>query len=261
MLLKSAERVAITLATVVLAACGVKAGSPPSSSLASTASSAPAPASQPAPGAAWDADVFIDGSTVTLTTTDRAAVLARAVDDESAPLRLLAAGSDVTGRWVRGPIDGGRWFKLDGGGYLTSGSLDVNPPAHAAPPVAISFSNADFSFGRELDATLGAARVAADPADPKMIGFGMTMHPIAHRRWLGLTVIGVATGSESNGLVFINSAADIRRAMAGAGIRFDGNSVIATAPDEEETCTLSDLPIQTFAVENPEANGLLDCGL
>lgn len=210
-------------------------------------------AGQPAPYV----DDFIDGGpTVVLNTTANVAVRALPVDDASAPLRTIAAGSNISGRWVRGRDDGARWLKLADGGYVASGEL-ADPPDDAPGRMAIPFSNSNFGFGQEFDGYVNAARVA-QAAKPGSDDYLITAIP--RRTWLGMTVVGVTSAADTRSILFSNEADEVQRAMAASGIRFDSDDelmVAAAKPGLREACEVQSLDVVGISA----AHSALSCSV
>jgi len=185
-------------------------------------------------------------------------------------LGSLEAGTALSGRWVRGHDGQSRWLKLADGSYVWEGNLVE--PGGPGSPIAIPFTNANFSFGREISGYLdqaratAASRIARADALPEKerlqrldaLETMSTFVRVPNRRYLGLTVVGVGQHYESSSIYFREGPAAVIAAFRANGVKLADDGVVAGASDEPESCSIN-------AVQSAEEGALgataLTCGV
>jgi hypothetical protein len=148
-----------------------------------------------------------------------------------AVLREQAAGTSVTGRWVRGAEPNSRWLRLAGGGYLHESAIaersaqqagNAAQPA-AGPPIRINISNQGCDWGPDVQPYFDrsiAAREALAARSPGGVApeDSSSFVSVPNRPWRGLTVTAIAIHWESSSVYFREPVDVVRRVLRANGI-------------------------------------------
>lgn len=237
-------------------------------SFSTVAASADDPAS---PDEEWRtayADQFIGDVPVTMITNASANVRDYPTTAGSQVLRSVAESSEISGRWVRGRDQATRWLKLADGGYIWDGNLAERGGANS--PIRIPFSNADYSFGPDIEpymrdaaeqSTVRSEAVGGLPEKERAAAYaeleGQSFYArVPNRRWRGLTVTAVAQHYEAGSIYFRDDVAATRRAFAAAGVRFDEEGIVD--PDNNDLLSCSIGPVR--AEDRAYGASALTCG-
>lgn len=239
------------------------------SSFATVSTSADDPVS---PDEQWRtayADDFIGNEPVTMVTNASANVRDYPTTNGSQVLRSVPESSEISGRWVRGRDPATRWLKLADGGYIWDGNLATRGGANS--PIRIPFSNADYSFGPDIEPYMRQA-IAQSSARSEAVGAlsekeraaayadleGQSFYArVPNRRWRGLTVTAVGQHYEAGSIYFRDNIDAVRMAFRGAGIRFDNDGIIEGNGDEPLGCSIS----ATDGEERAHGASALTCGI
>ncbi len=250
----------------------------PTAELAATEDDAPPP-DAPAT-AAWQNDYqdqFIAGNDAALVASSNINIRNLPGTDGTEVVEELPAGTALTGRWVRAGDGGdGRWLRLGDGRYVFGDNLAQ--PGGAGSPIRINVTNADSSFGpdigRYLDRASATARAnvarAESMAEPERTRYlesietASTFERIAGgRRWRGLTVTAVGVHYEAGSIYFREGEAELRRALAAAGVRVeaDGN-IPLTDPEDAGSCSVQSMTGPNLTAEERRLGGSsITCGV
>jgi hypothetical protein len=214
------------------------------------------------------ADQFLGDAPVTMITNASANVRDFPTTTGSEVLRSVAESSEISGRWVRGRDPATRWLKLADGGYIWDGNLAERGGANS--PIRIPFSNADYSFGPDIEpymrvaveqSTARSEAVGGLPEKERAAAYaeleGQSFYArVPNRRWRGLTVTAVAQHYEAGSIYFRDDVATTRRAFAAAGVRFDEEGIVD--PDNNELLFCSIGPVR--AQDRQYGASALTCG-